>query len=214
MSPHWRSSAYLGRYKSFKKLYTSNRCKLKAQASDCPNFFFYYWVWLVSARGDFLIWSFSGKTRSIRLSVACTPAPSDSESLAIRCRLQMFWWLIKNKKQKSKSNLLFKQQSILIASGFVLSQVIIFIKLWHFFPLWMFTMSIFQIGFNVQMDLRRCHFFFKTTSTPASGKDGAHKPAGGKSKKVVLGKVVLKRQKLKLSLCKGEWTEGWHQHPV
>lgn len=160
MSPHWRSSAYLGRYKSFKKLYTSNRCKLKAQASDCPNFFFYYWVWLVSARGDFLIWSFSGKTRSIRLSVACTPAPSDSESLAIRCRLQMFWWLIKNKKQKSKSNLLFKQQSILIASGFVLSQVIIFIKLWYFFPLWMFTMSIFQIGFNVQMDLRRCHFFF------------------------------------------------------
>lgn len=161
MSPHWRSSAYLGRYKSFEKLYTSNRCKLKAQASDCPNFFFYYWVWLVSARGDFLIWSFSGKTRSIRLSVACTPAPSDSESLAIRCRLQMFWWLIKNKKQKSKSNLLFKQQSILIASGFVLSQVIIFIKLWYFFPLWMFTMSIFQIGFNVQMDLRRCHFFFK-----------------------------------------------------
>lgn len=88
----------------------------------------------MSARGDFLIWSFSGKTRSIRLSVACTPAPSDSESLAIRCRLQMFWWLIKNKKQKSKSNLLFKQQSILIASGFVLSQVIIFIKLWYFFP--------------------------------------------------------------------------------
>lgn len=74
--------------------------------------------------------------------------------------LQVANVLVANKKQKSKSNLLFKQQSILIASGFVLSQVIIFIKLWYFFPLWMFTMSIFQIGFNVQMDLRRCHFFF------------------------------------------------------